>query len=139
MTDELAVLMLLGVPLLVAMASARVLKRDSSLLYSLPVIGLISSGLLFGLAYITEGPRATDFFVILFPLYTLLCIGICGFFCTGIILWRHTLGRKNPSRLNSECDPLCLKCGYNLRGLQSDKCPECGELKTGTATNAHKP
>ena len=24
--------------------------------------------------------------------------------------------------------PLCLNCGYNVAGLQSDRCPECGAI-----------
>ena len=35
-------------------------------------------------------------------------------------------------------EPACLKCGYNLKGLSSDSCPECGkdfDLKTYDTLN----
>lgn len=34
---------------------------------------------------------------------------------------RQWTGRKFPQA------PLCLKCGYNLRGQTIARCPECGE------------
>lgn len=27
---------------------------------------------------------------------------------------------------NEKLPPICTKCGYNLTGISSDKCPECG-------------
>lgn len=33
-------------------------------------------------------------------------------------------------RLLAERDEPCPKCGYNLRGIGSSKCPECGEAVT---------
>jgi hypothetical protein len=32
----------------------------------------------------------------------------------------------------SGTDAYCRKCGYNLRGLQTDSCPECGNFLTST-------
>lgn len=31
--------------------------------------------------------------------------------------------------------PMCLGCGYNLRGMMSDRCPECGMRIHGTRSN----
>ncbi|HEX3357436.1 MAG TPA: hypothetical protein VHS31_10735 [Tepidisphaeraceae bacterium] len=33
----------------------------------------------------------------------------------------------SPAILEASRDPLCPSCGYNLRGLSSNRCPECGE------------
>lgn len=30
------------------------------------------------------------------------------------------------------CDDLCKKCRYDLRGIDSDKCPECGTVREMT-------
>jgi hypothetical protein len=27
---------------------------------------------------------------------------------------------------------LCTKCGYDLRQINSDRCPECGEMRLGS-------
>ncbi|MGP1347715.1 MAG: hypothetical protein ACTS3F_13745 [Phycisphaerales bacterium] len=32
----------------------------------------------------------------------------------------------------------CERCGYDTRGVETDRCPECGALQTGDASlNAH--
>ena len=38
-----------------------------------------------------------------------------------------------PSRYHELTGPLCKNCGYNLTGLTSSTCPECGRDATTTA------
>jgi hypothetical protein len=38
----------------------------------------------------------------------------------------HLLTRANQRR-PSNCECLCRKCGYILRGISEPRCPECGE------------
>ena len=47
---------------------------------------------------------------------------------TGVVLGWYLLfrGRRVHGWLTAGLDNECAKCGYNLRGVTADKCPECG-------------
>ncbi len=52
-------------------------------------------------------------------------------------LWRNRCQRFLRQQLNASGIPICLKCGYDLRGQTEARCPECGtpfdaELMDGT-------
>ena len=34
-------------------------------------------------------------------------------------------------------DPTCARCGYKLRGINSDRCPECGHAREWTTVRMH--
>ncbi len=40
--------------------------------------------------------------------------------------WRHRLRRFLRLQLVKRGIPICLKCGYDLRGQTEPRCPECG-------------
>ncbi len=40
--------------------------------------------------------------------------------------WRHEFRTLLRKRLISSGVPICLKCGYDLRGQIESRCPECG-------------
>ena len=42
------------------------------------------------------------------------------------LLWLLTLGPFTVRRMIRRKRGLCIKCGYDLRGTDHDKCPECG-------------
>lgn len=47
----------------------------------------------------------------------------------GVIFWKRRQRRISRQR-HLQCDDvLCLRCGYNLRGLDVPRCPECGALR----------
>jgi len=76
--------------------------------------------------------------LILFPAGLLIGIGI-GYVpllvCSARI--RHSLRKQ----LNAIGTRVCLRCGYRLRGLTIDRCPECGIVFArgglGDATDTH--
>ena len=41
-------------------------------------------------------------------------------------IWRHKLRRYLREQLMARGIPVCLKCGYDLRGQSVPRCPECG-------------
>ncbi len=41
-------------------------------------------------------------------------------------LWRHRCRRFLRSELIARGVPICLPCGYDLRGQNDPRCPECG-------------
>ena len=45
-----------------------------------------------------------------------------------LLLWRGLRRRRRGDT------PHCAACGYNLTGLTSEKCPECGSVITPTST-----
>ncbi len=54
--------------------------------------------------------------------------------------WRHRCQRFLRQKLVASGIPICLKCGYDLRGQTEPRCPECGtpfdaELIDGTTGN----
>ena len=61
-------------------------------------------------------------------MYVGLVAGITG--VTGFIsinwFWRHHLRRHLRQQLVDRGMPVCLKCGYDLRGQRLPRCPECG-------------
>jgi len=46
----------------------------------------------------------------------------------GIWLWRRAIRRSLRQQLLARGIPVCLRCGYCLRGAPSTRCPECGSL-----------
>ena len=58
--------------------------------------------------------------------------GIVGGFTGGsgmVVLtwfWRHRCQRFLRQQLTASGIPICLKCGYDLRGQTEPRCPECG-------------
>ena len=44
------------------------------------------------------------------------------------LLWRRRARRQLRERLVTLGIAVCLKCGYNLKGNVSGRCPECGTL-----------
>jgi hypothetical protein len=49
------------------------------------------------------------------------------------VVWETVAGRKHMRgslrvQLIKQGVPICLKCGYDLRGLDTARCPECGSL-----------
>ena len=42
------------------------------------------------------------------------------------ILWLFTLGPFTARRMIRRKRGLCTKCGYDLRNVEHEKCPECG-------------
>jgi len=67
--------------------------------------------------------NATPNIVVFAPTFV---VGIVFFLLAvpAIYLFRRRLRRKH--RLQSG---LCLYCGYNLHGITSDTCPECGQAR----------
>ena len=49
---------------------------------------------------------------------------------TGVLflqwVWRHRFRRLLRKRLIATGVPICIKCGYDLRGQTEPRCPECG-------------
>ncbi|MGE3181608.1 MAG: hypothetical protein AB7N71_08255 [Phycisphaerae bacterium] len=41
-------------------------------------------------------------------------------------LWRQKCRRFLRERLIEQGVPVCIPCGYDLRGLSENRCPECG-------------
>jgi len=59
------------------------------------------------------------------PICTILCMtlgGACG----------YTL--DNPRKPDRPAEPVCPRCGYSLRGLAHNRCPECGHATATTDT-----
>jgi hypothetical protein len=44
--------------------------------------------------------------------------------------------RRNANRVWA-AHGLCTRCGYDLRQIHSDRCPECGEVVVGRASARH--
>lgn len=55
--------------------------------------------------------------------------GVVSAFLAGTYNWvlRGPLRRYLRERLVEQGVPVCLKCGYDLRGQTEPRCPECGE------------
>jgi uncharacterized paraquat-inducible protein A len=51
--------------------------------------------------------------------------GVSGFVAINWF-WRHHLQRHLRQQLVARGIPVCLKCGYDLRGQSVPRCPECG-------------
>ena len=63
------------------------------------------------------------------PIATLIAVGAPVGCFTLLYIWLlRTRVRKSLRRLLLEDGiPICLKCGYDIRGLSTPRCPECGE------------
>lgn len=50
-----------------------------------------------------------------------------GLFVYGIgRIWRRPMQQCLRQELNKRGIPICMKCGYDLRGQVEPRCPECG-------------
>lgn len=45
----------------------------------------------------------------------------------GYHFWREPMRLVVRENLQAAGVPICLKCGYDLRGQEIARCPECGE------------
>jgi len=63
-------------------------------------------------------PQVTDDIV--------LVAGVGGITVLGIYTFRRRIQRSLRQQLNARGTPVCLKCGYDLRGQVDARCPECG-------------
>jgi hypothetical protein len=45
-----------------------------------------------------------------------------------LLIWRD--GFKKGWRASRVAPPMCLKCGYDMSGLNQCRCPECGRTYT---------
>ena len=52
--------------------------------------------------------------------------------------WRHRCQRFLRQQLIASGIPICLKCGYDLRGQIEPRCPECGTLFDVQLIAGHK-
>jgi hypothetical protein len=46
----------------------------------------------------------------------------------GGIAMRMIMGKEIRRQLNRIAGPICIQCGYDLRGCADQRCPECGEM-----------
>jgi hypothetical protein len=70
----------------------------------------------------------------LFPgIPSYLSSGLAGMFIGGFsglavqFLWRKPCQRYLREQLNARGVPICVQCGYDLRGQIDPRCPECGK------------
>ncbi len=68
----------------------------------------------------------------MFPSYFWTRTLICGFVLLGLCFWvvawpyRTRIRRNFRQELVRDGFPICVPCGYDLRGLAEPRCPECG-------------
>ncbi|MBN1347474.1 MAG: hypothetical protein JXQ73_32590 [Phycisphaerae bacterium] len=58
------------------------------------------------------------------PFAAPLGLALCGFWLTW--LYRYSIRRSLREQLAKSGVPICVECGYQLRGLTEPRCPECG-------------
>jgi len=97
-----------------------------------------------------RGIRFPDRFIVAVPLVSLYCLEFSHYWSPGRILSTqhqarllivglaaiggalvismisHVISVYSASRRKTSCIPECCNCGYNLTGLLSRRCPECG-------------
>ena len=57
-----------------------------------------------------------------------LFVGPTIFGIVPLLLYRRDVRRSVREQIRALGTPLCLQCGYNLTGLDSGRCPECGKI-----------
>ncbi|MFO0838851.1 MAG: hypothetical protein U1D55_10015 [Phycisphaerae bacterium] len=68
---------------------------------------------------------------LLFPtLIAITLFGGAGVFAGELLLVREPLRRVLREHLIARGVPICIRCGYDLRGQVGARCPECGERLT---------
>jgi hypothetical protein len=67
----------------------------------------------------------TPAFIVVDSLWFFL-VGLCWIAVVGAWLGRKGVTRSAREYLNAHDVPVCLMCGYNLKGNLSGICPECG-------------
>lgn len=82
--------------------------------------GLVGAAVVFAGILIAEAAVPAYWYV------AALVLAVMGFVAWTLLARR---GRPLPARDGAEVEraPRCLRCGYNLTGLTSPRCPECGE------------
>jgi hypothetical protein len=83
---------------------------------------------LFLMGYVVIGAQLTNESLIVF---TVVVLGVAA-----AISWRKHLGRVRQWRIDNR---LCTRCEYDLRGIASRRCPECGEPIPGSNPGAATP
>lgn len=53
------------------------------------------------------------------------CVSVC-VFCAGVWTRRRRIAKAIRLEVNRRGIPICMGCGYCLRGISSLRCPECG-------------
>ena len=63
-----------------------------------------------------------------------VCNGLNGFVVSGVLvhLFRKRIQRSLRSQLVARGTPICVECGYDLRGQLDPRCPECGRPFNGS-------
>lgn len=54
----------------------------------------------------------------------------------GFVMWRRPIRKVLRQDLLALGVPICLECGYDVRGLTSSRCPECGSKIGGKENEA---
>jgi predicted RNA-binding Zn-ribbon protein involved in translation (DUF1610 family) len=83
-------------------------------------VGVPSLSLLI-IARMPFGPPPTDQYVT-FGYYTIAVAGLALL----LLFHRRRITVSIRQQLNANNIPVCMKCGYDLRGRLSHACPECG-------------
>ena len=93
-------------------------------LFNLWVIPVLLAGYIFITGWLPEPKHEADFRRALSGPAAVGCIAILGpisLVISSII--RLAIHKYRPEPLDGHCE----ECGYNLQGLESKRCPECGE------------
>lgn len=77
------------------------------------------------------GSGIPQFETLFLTAYGAVCVAI--FSVAGMWPLRRMVLRELRGYLNSRQIPVCVHCGYDLRGNSSDRCPECGHALTTAA------
>jgi len=95
----------------------------SGLMIQAAVIGLVGGGLTMGV--LTELRGASSLLIGFLGGVTGLTLALL-WFQAQMLRVRSSIRRTIKDALGDERTPVCLDCGYDLRAVQADRCPECG-------------
>lgn len=125
----------LGVPVLVAAirrySTTAQRSISFSIFYAMMNVGFLLAGLIFD--HLRKDMGEHGQFVVLGFHFTTYRILFLISFLSELILWpvlyfglREGVEAKDENEAETQKTPLCSKCGYNLTGNVSGRCPECG-------------